>query len=354
MTFISWSKSKESLVFPDKYEPVLDIRETERAIKLIKDNFQLKLAEKLNLSRVSAPILLLKNTGLNDHLSGIEKPVEFTISSLNRKAEIVQSLAKWKRNALAMYGFNPGEGLYTDMNAIRPDEEMLDNLHSVYVDQWDWELIINAVDRTTGFLKRIVNLIYSAIKETTVLVSESFPTLPGFSLPDEITFIHSEELLQKYPDMPPNEREKAVCREYGAVFIIGIGAELSDGAPHDNRAADYDDWSTEEVGRQGLNGDILFWNPLLECAYEISSMGIRVDRDSLLRQLKIKNEQHKQDFYFHKRLLNEELPLTIGGGIGQSRLCMYFLEKAFIGEVQVSIWSDELREFCRKNNVHVL
>ncbi|MFC1492466.1 aspartate--ammonia ligase [candidate division KSB1 bacterium] len=350
-----WSASGEALIIPERYHPYLGLRDTETAIKLIKDNFQLRLAENLNLSRVSAPISVLKKTGLNDNLSGTEKPVGFTVSSINEDAEIVQSLAKWKRNALADYDFNHGEGLYTDMNAIRPDEEILDNLHSVYVDQWDWERIISKEERSVEFLKEIVKRIYRAVKETEAAVFSEYPDVAFLELPEEIRFIHSEELLERYPGLTPKEREDAVCEEYGAVFIIGIGADLSDGHPHDLRAADYDDWSTfTQNGRQGLNGDILVWYPLLGCSFELSSMGIRVDKEALLRQLELKNEINKKDKYFHKRLLDGELPLTVGGGIGQSRLCMLYLKKTFIGEVQSSVWSDDLRQICSENNIPVL
>ncbi len=354
-TYKRWSAQGEALIIPEGYHPVLGLKETESAIKLIKDSFQQKLAEKLNLSRVSAPISVLKRRGLNDYLSGREKPVDFTISSIREDAEIVQSLAKWKRNALAEYEFNHGEGLYTDMNALRPDEEVLDNLHSIYVDQWDWELIITNEERNLDHLMKIVKQIYSAIRETEKTIFAEYPALDFIELPEDIKFIHSEELLEEYPGLSPSDREDAVCEEYGAVFIIGIGAELDDGKPHDLRAADYDDWtSINENGRKGLNGDILVWYPLLGCSLELSSMGIRVDSDALLRQLEMKNEVWKKDIYFHRRLLEGELPLTIGGGIGQSRLCMLYLKKAFIGEVQASVWSDDLRSICRGNNIPVL
>ncbi len=347
--------TNEMLQIPSDYRPYLNLRETELAIKYIKDNFQINLAEKLNLSRVSAPIAVLKGTGINDHLSGWEKPVGFTVSSLNKDAEIVQSLAKWKRNALADYGFEHGEGLYTDMNAIRPDEEVLDNLHSIYVDQWDWERVISREERNLDFLKYIVRNIYKAIKETETLILKKYPVLNSFSLPEDIYFIHSETLQEKYPDLTPKERENAVCKEHGAVFLIGIGAELKDGKPHDGRAADYDDWTTgTKNGYKGLNGDILFWYPVLGSSFEISSMGIRVDKDALQTQLEIKNENYKKELKFHKRLLCDELPFSIGGGIGQSRLCMLFLRKIFVGEVQASIWSKDLREICAKHNVPVL
>ncbi|MCP4723510.1 MAG: aspartate--ammonia ligase [bacterium] len=350
-----WSASGEALIIPERYKSYLSLRDTEAAIKLIKDSFQLSLAESLNLFRVSAPISVLKSTGLNDNLSGSEKPVGFTVSSIDEEAEIVQSLAKWKRNALADYEFEQGEGLYTDMNALRPDEEVLDNLHSVYVDQWDWERIICNKERSVDFLKEIVKRIYEAIKETEQNVFSEYPELAFLELPDEIKFIHGEELLDRYPGLTPKEREDAVCEEYGAVFLIGIGADLRDGNPHDMRAADYDDWSTStENGRKGLNGDILVWYPLLGCSYELSSMGIRVNKESLQRQLEMKDEMYKRDLYFHKRLIDGDLPLTIGGGIGQSRLCMLYLKKAFIGEVQASVWSDDLRRICRENGIPVL
>lgn len=332
----------------------LDLRETERGIKFIKDHFQMQLANTLNLQRVSAPLFVPAESGINDYLSGKEMPVSFTIKAIKTKAEIVQSLAKWKRVALADYGFKPGEGLYTDMNAIRPNE-YLDNLHSVYVDQWDWELIIGEEERNLNFLKSIVRKIYRIIHDTEKVVCDKYPQITGAYLPENISFIHSEELLDLYPDMPPVERENQICREKGAVFVIGIGAKLKDGKPHDERASDYDDWITEtSPSMRGLNGDILVWNPLLKCAFELSSMGIRVDKKSLLKQLELKNEMHKKDDYFHKRLLNNDLPLTIGGGIGQSRLCMLFLRKSHIGEVQSSIWPDEIRGFCEENDMHLL
>ena len=342
------------LIIPERYSASLDLRETERAIKFIKDTFQTRLAEELNLIRVSAPIIVLTRTGINDHLSGVERPICFDVSYMRESAEIVQSLAKWKRAALADYGLGHGEGLYTDMNAIRPDE-MLDNLHSIYVDQWDWERIISREERSLEFLDFIVRKIYRVIRELEKVVCEKFTEVPGPFLPDDIHFIHAEDLLSRYPGLPPDAREDAICREKGAVFVIGIGAELEDGKPHDERAADYDDWTTETGGdRRGLNGDILVWYPLLERAFELSSMGIRVDRESLLRQLEIKGEMNKVELYFHRRLLEGELPLTIGGGIGQSRLCMLFLRKAHIGEVQSSVWPDEIGSTCAANNILLL
>jgi len=345
---------KSSLVIPKGYFPSLGLRETEIAIKFIKSRFQDMLAEELNLTRISAPILVLRKTGINDYLTGTERPIRFNISDINEEAEIVQSLAKWKRVALADYGFIYREGLYTDMNAIRPDEE-LDNLHSVYVDQWDWELVISEEERNLDFLRFIVRKIYKVIGEMEKLVCEKFKKLPRPFLPDEIHFIHSEDLLELYPDLSPEEREYEICRERGAVFIIGIGTELKDGRPHDKRAADYDDWSTETgKGRRGLNGDILVWYPLLQKAFELSSMGIRVNKDTLLKQLEIKGEQDKTGLYFHRRLLEGELPLTMGGGIGQSRLCMFFLKKAHIGEVQSSIWPDRMKKTCKEGKVFLL
>ena len=345
---------KSNLTIPQEYSPSLDLRETEKAIKFIKSSFQDKLAEELNLSRVSAPILVLRKTGINDYLTGKERPIRFNVLNMNEEAEIVQALTKWKRVALADYGFSQGEGLYTDMNAIRPDE-ILDNLHSVYVDQWDWERVVSKDERNLDFLKIIVSKIYKAIREMEKLVCEKFRKLQAPLLPEEIHFIHSENLLEMYPDQSPEEREAEICREKGAVFVIGVGAELEDGKPHDERAADYDDWITETgKGRRGLNGDILVWYPLLQCAFELSSMGIRVDKDTLLEQLEIKGEQDNVGLYFHRRLLQEELPLTIGGGIGQSRLCMLYLRKAHIGEVQSSVWPDEMINKCKESKIFLL
>lgn len=343
------------LTLPADYRSYLNLRETEHAIKYIKDNFQNNLTNALNLTRVSAPIIVLGQTGVNDYLNGWEKPVSFQIRDMQQvKGEVVQSLAKWKRKALADYRFEPGEGLYTDMNAIRPDEE-LDNLHSLYVDQWDWERIIHREERTILFLQSIVNKIYDVLKSVKKDVCNKYPSLAEPFLPDEIYFIHSEELLEKYPDLSPAERENAICREKGAVFVIGIGARLKNGKPHDGRASDYDDWSTETGnGYKGLNGDILVWYPLLNQAFELSSMGIRVDENALRYQLEISNELYKTKLDFHKRLLNNELPLTIGGGIGQSRLCMFFLQKAHIGEVQSSIWPAKMRQDCLKKDIPLL
>ncbi|MGM0376478.1 MAG: aspartate--ammonia ligase [Bacteroidota bacterium] len=341
----------DNLFIPKGYKPVLDLKQTEHAITVIKDSFQSGLSSELRLRRVTAPLFVLKGTGLNDDLSGSERPVTFPVKDLgDREAEIVHSLAKWKRMVLSDYDIEPGFGLYTDMNAIRPDE-VLDNTHSIYVDQWDWERHIDDSDRNIKFLKKIVKSIYEVLKRTEFILYEKYSALPPM-LPPKIHFIHSEELLQKYPSLTPKEREDAICREYGAVFLRGIGGHLSNGEAHDDRAPDYDDWSSEtETGLSGLNGDILLWNPVLEKAFEISSMGIRVDADTLERQLEIKNSPEKKQLFFHQRLLNQELPLSVGGGIGQSRLCMYFLRKAHIGEIQASIWSDEMRKVCADHNI---
>jgi len=345
---------KRNLNIPKEYSPSLDLRGTEKAIQFIKSSFQDRLAEELNLTRVSAPILVLRKTGINDYLTGKERPIRFNVLNMNEEAEIVQALTKWKRVALADYEFSHGEGLYTDMNAIRPDE-ILDNLHSVYVDQWDWERIVSKDERNLNFLKFIVTKIYKVIREMEKLVCEKFEMLQTPFLPEEIHFVHSEDLLEIYPDLSPEEREDKICREKKAVFVIGVGAELKDGKPHDERAADYDDWTTETgKGRRGLNGDILVWYPLLQSAFELSSMGIRVDKDSLLEQLEIKGEQDNVGLYFHRRLLQEELPLTIGGGIGQSRLCMLYLRKAHIGEVQSSVWPDEMIKKCKESKIFLL
>lgn len=338
--------------FTSPYHSSLDIRQTERAIKFIKDYFQTRLAKVLNLSRISAPILVSSKSGINDYLNGVERPVRFHVKDMNEEAEVVQSLAKWKRAALASYGFKPGEGLYTDMNAIRPDEK-LDNLHSAYVDQWDWELVIREGDRNLEFLKGVVRKIYKIIRKAEKVVCRKYKLPIKLNLPKDIYFVHSEELEEMYPALTPTERENEICREKGAVFIIGIGYNLKNGAPHDGRAADYDDWSTETVhGRHGLNGDILVWYPVLECAFELSSMGIRVDKRALLKQFEIKSENARLPY--HHRLLAGELPITIGGGIGQSRLCMLYLRKAHIGEVQAGIWPEEMVRECRKGDIHLL
>jgi len=342
------------LIIPENYKSLLNVKQTEHAIKIIKDTFQQHLSGELRLRRVTAPLFVLKNTGINDDLNGVERKVSFQIKDMNyAEAEVVNSLAKWKRLALKEYDIEPGYGIYTDMNAIRPDEE-LDNTHSLYVDQWDWERVITQEERNLDFLKYIVKKIYEVIKRTEFVVCEYYPQINPI-LPDNITFIHSEELQKLYPNLCPKERENKIVKEFGAVFIIGIGATLSDGKPHDNRAPDYDDWTTPTVnGYRGLNGDILLWNPILKSAFEISSMGIRVDREALLLQLELTNNNERKELFFHKKLLNNELPLSIGGGIGQSRLCMYYLRKAHIGEIQASIWPQEMIEECKKNNIFLL
>ena len=335
------------LILPDHYVDLLGGAErTEKAIKAVKDMFQNNLSAQLALLRVTAPMVVLSGTGLNDELNGVERPVRFPIRDMaEQQAEVVHSLAKWKRAKLAQMGIQPGRGIYTDMNALRPDEE-LDNIHSIYVDQWDWEKVIRREDRHLGFLKQTVRRIYEAIKVTENKLFVEFPQITP-ELPEDIHFVHAEELVQLYPGLTPKERENEIVRRWGAVFIIGIGGALSDGQPHDGRAADYDDWSSpNEEGFQGLNGDILVWNNILQRPFELSSMGIRVDEAALHRQLKIKGETWKEELPFHKSLLAGELPCTIGGGIGQSRLCMYLLRKAHIGEIQSSIWPEEMVREC--------
>lgn len=334
------------LIKPTGYKALLDTKQTEQAIKQIKDFFQENLSTELRLSRVTAPLFVLQGLGINDDLNGVERPVTFPIKDLgDAKAEVVHSLAKWKRLTLAEYHIEPDYGIYTDMNAIRADEE-LDNLHSLYVDQWDWEAVITQEERTLSYLKNVVERIYAAILRTEYLTCETYKEIKPF-LPRKIHFIHSEELLQMYPNLSPKEREDAICKKYGAVFIIGIGGKLSDGKKHDGRAPDYDDWSTvAEDGRAGLNGDILIWYPVLERSFELSSMGIRVDQEALLRQLKLEGKEDRKQLFFHRQLLDGRLPLSIGGGIGQSRLCMVMLHKAHIGEIQASIWPDDMRAEC--------
>jgi aspartate--ammonia ligase len=342
------------LYFPKDYHSILDVNQTEQAIKLVKDFFQINLASELRLRRVTAPLFVKKGTGINDDLNGVERPVTFPMKEMNdQQAEIVQSLAKWKRMALAELKMPVGYGIYTDMNAIRPDEE-LSNIHSLYVDQWDWERVIRPEDRHVGFLKKMVRQIYSAVVRTENLVHDYYPEIEP-QLPEEITFVHAEDLAAEFPKLSSRERENRVAREFGAVFIIGIGSEMPNGEIHDGRAPDYDDWVTpSRPGYRGLNGDIVIWNPVLERSFEISSMGIRVDKSSLMEQLRIRNQEDRSLLLWHQLLLGDKLPQTIGGGIGQSRLCMYFLRKAHIGEIQSSIWPDEMVEQCHSNGIHLL
>ena len=340
------------LYIPKNYTNILgNIENTEKAIKSVKDMFQDNLSAQLALLRVTAPMVVLSGMGLNDDLNGVERPVSFPIKDLGeQRAEVVHSLAKWKRVKLAQMNILPGRGIYTDMNALRPDEE-LDNIHSIYVDQWDWERVITREQRNLNYLKMTVRRIYEAIKVTENKLYVEFPQIEPM-LPEEVFFIHSEDLLQMYPDMTSKERENAIVKEHKAVFVIGIGGKLSNGEPHDNRAADYDDWITlNEDGYCGLNGDLLLWNPVLESAFEISSMGIRVDEEALRKQRELRGEEHKADLMYHKLLLEGKLPYTIGGGIGQSRLCMFLLRKAHIGEIQSSIWSEETRTKCHEAGI---
>lgn len=329
---------------PKGYNPILSLRETETAIKDIKDRFESLLSKKLNLTRISAPLFLPKESGLNDDLNGVERPVSFEIKGDRRKFEIVQSLAKWKRFALARYGFNSGEGIYTDMNAIRRDEDT-DNLHSVFVDQWDWELIIDRDQRNNDTLKSTVEKIYEILKMMENYINTKY-NLGNNILPDSIYFITSEQLLNMYPKLNPKEREYSIAKEKGAVFIMQIGDKLSDGNVHDGRAPDYDDWS--------LNGDIVVYYPVLDIALELSSMGIRVDESALLGQLEKSGQMKRKELPFQKALLNGELPYTIGGGIGQSRLCMFFLKKAHVGEVQASAWPEEIKLDYENQGVYLL
>lgn len=333
------------LTIPKNYDPHLSVRETQEAIKYIRDTFQKELGKEMNLERISAPLFVEKSSGLNDDLNGTERPVCFDLLEMPEEpVVVVHSLAKWKRMALHEYGFQPGEGLYTNMNAIRRDED-LDNLHSVYVDQWDWEKVITKEERNLDTLKDTVKLIFKIIKHMQHEVWYKYPDAVKH-LPKDIFFITSQELLDLYPDKTPKERENLITREHGCVFLMKIGEKLSNGEPHDGRAPDYDDWQ--------LNGDILFWFENLQCALEISSMGIRVDEKALDEQLKKAGCEERRNLTYHKMLLNGELPYTIGGGIGQSRLCMLLLDRAHVGEVQASIWPKEMKEECRKNKIFLL
>ena len=333
-------------IIPQVYKPIFEKLEAQKAIKLIKDTFERKLAQQLNLIRVSAPLMVPSDTGINDLLNGYERPVEFDVKETKRNLQIVQSLAKWKRMALKRYGFKPGEGLYTDMNAIRRDEDT-DNIHSIYVDQWDWERIITKEERNVEFLKKIVRLIFQTFKLTEDALINAFPEKKlQRTVPDDIFFISSQELEDLYPDKRPKEREHLITKEKGAVFITQIGKKLKSGKPHDGRSPDYDDWE--------LNGDILFWYEPLGISIELSSMGIRVDEKSLEKQLKEANAENRKEFLFHRMLLNGELPLTIGGGLGQSRICMYFMKTVHIGEVQSSVWPEEMVQEFREKGIEFL
>ncbi len=333
------------LTIPQNYDSGLDIKETQHAIKYIKDHFERQLAKQLNLTRVSAPLFVTPESGLNDNLNGVERPVDFDIKDLDgKRVEVVHSLAKWKRMALKTYGFGYGEGLYTDMTAIRRDEE-LDNLHSIYVDQWDWEKVILKDERNVETLKYVVRRIYQALKDTEHYIADKYPFI-GEILPDEITFVTTQELENMYPNDTPKERENKIARLKRAVFLMQIGGPLASGEKHDGRAPDYDDWS--------LNGDIIVYYPVLDCAFELSSMGIRVDEDSLASQLKQAGCEERAELPFQKAILNKELPYTVGGGIGQSRMCMYFLRKAHIGEVHSSVWPEDMIAKARSLGVNIL
>ncbi len=333
-----------NLVLPEGYASKLTLRETQRAIKLLKDTFQVKLGKALNLDRVTAPVIVTKASGINDDLNGVERKVEFDMKNMDGIGEVVQSLAKWKRMALYRYGYNSGEGIFTDMNAIRRDDDC-DNLHSIYVDQWDWEKVIERDDRNIDFLKSTVQSIINALCETHDILHEAFPQLKN-KINSNVFFITTQELEDKYPELTPKQRENAITKEHGTVFLMQIGDKLSSGEKHDGRAPDYDDWS--------LNGDILMWNDILDCALELSSMGIRVDEKSLDEQLKKSGAEERRNFPYHSAILNGTLPLTIGGGIGQSRICMHLLEKAHIGEVQTALWPDEMRKECMAHNIELL
>ncbi|MDE6302942.1 MAG: aspartate--ammonia ligase [Clostridia bacterium] len=335
----------DNLFIPDGYEPKMRIRETEKAIKFVKDAFQRNFVKNFGFERVSAPLFVKSGTGVNDDLNGVERPIKFGIAAQgDTQVEIVHSLAKWKRIALKRYGFRSGEGIYTDMNAIRPDDKC-DNLHSIYVDQWDWEMVISDKQRNADFLKMVVRRIVGAIVDTLEQTKERFSSI-DLNLKREVTFVTTQEALDRYPELTAHERERKLAEEYGTVFLMNIGGALSDGKPHDGRAPDYDDW--------GLNGDIIFYDEVIKDSIEISSMGIRVDADSLKSQLEIAGATDRLAHEYHRQIMSNELPLTIGGGIGQSRLCMLLLQKAHIGEVQVSIWPDEVRDRCEAAKITLL
>jgi len=341
------------LILPKDYRPLFGTLPTAHALQQLKRFIELNLETELHLHRVSAPLFVEKGTGINDDLNGVERPVDFPIKEMgNKEAEVVQSLAKWKRMALAEYEIPIHEGIYTDMHAIRADEQP-DNLHSLFVDQWDWEQRIRPEDRNLNYLKTTVEKLYAILKRTETYMYKQYGIRP--ELPRQLHFVHTEELLQIYPELTPSERENEIVKEYGAVFVMGIGDKLSSGQAHDGRSPDYDDWSSENSdGFKGLNGDILIWHPILKRAVEISSMGIRVDRDSLVRQLSLRKQNHRRELLYHKLLLNNELPLSIGGGIGQSRLGMYFLRKAHIGEISAGIWPEEMVHLCRSHQIKLL
>ncbi len=343
-----------SLQFPKDYSPLMNQKHTEKAIKFVKDTFERELSGELYLSRVTSPLFVPKGSGINDDLNGLERPVSFQVLNLgDQTMEIVHSLAKWKRMALADYKFTPNTGLYTDMNAIRADDD-LDSIHSIYVDQWDWELVMNGDQRNLAYLKFVVNKIYGALKRTEFLVSELFPVCKP-SLPEKITFIQTEEAYKLYPNLTPVEREKMLAKKYGAIFLIGIGHPLSNGELHGGRAPDYDDWSTPtKEGFYGLNGDIIVWDTVRQDSMELSSMGIRVDRETLLRQLAMRNDMARKELYWHKRLLQGDFPQTVGGGLGQSRICMLLLKKAHIGEVQASVWPDHFHNEANSHGLRLL
>ena len=333
-----------SFYVPEGYKPQIDLKETQVAIKTVKDFFQKELTKQLNLTRVSAPLFVTPESGLNDNLNGVERPVAFDLKEGGRNAEIVHSLAKWKRFALKQYGFKPGEGLYTDMNAIRRDEDT-DNIHSIYVDQWDWEKVITKEERNRETLEAVVTAVYKALKITEDYMAYEYDYI-GHYLPEHIKFITSQELEDLYPELDSKEREYEAAKAHGAIFIEQIGKELRSGERHDGRAPDYDDWE--------LNGDIIVYYPVLDIALELSSMGIRVDEEALERQLKIAGCEDRKELAFQKALLAGELPYTIGGGIGQSRICMFYLRKAHIGEIQASIWPDEVHEIAKKAGIPLL
>lgn len=339
------------LIIPENYSSPIDLKETEKAIKFVKDFFQENLSAELRLRRVTAPLFVMQGTGINDDLNGTERAVSFPVKEFNdQKAEVVHSLAKWKRMMLGKYKIETNYGIYTDMNAIRADEE-LTNLHSLYVDQWDWERVIRPEDRNIEFLKTVVRNIFNVMLRTEFMVYEHYPEIKP-QLPEEITFLHAADLEEQYPELTPLERESKMAEKYGAIFVMGIGGKLPSGNRHDGRAPDYDDWSTKNSdGKIGLNGDIILWNNILGRAFEVSSMGIRVDKETLMKQLKELNVEERTSLLWHKMLLNDEMPLSIGGGIGQSRICMYFLQKAHIGEVQASIWPQEMIEQCSANGI---